>query len=174
MDTGLTTVWQPGVANTIHVPVAQGTERLPSKQRVAGSNPAWDATTATNWLNLSLKSRLQGRRFLCRNPYPIRCLTRSSGSTSHCLPTRQFPAREASNRRVDWMGVTGRIAQILGTDQDNFDLETLARHFEVRNWSEGKSARTVEWYTYHHVLGIYVVVLCCFTFYGSANSGPGD
>ena len=28
------------------VPVAQGTERLPSKQRVAGSNPAWDAKTA--------------------------------------------------------------------------------------------------------------------------------
>ena len=27
-----------------HVPVAQGIERLPSKQRVAGSNPAWDAT----------------------------------------------------------------------------------------------------------------------------------
>ena len=26
-----------------HVPVAQGIERLPSKQRVAGSNPAWDA-----------------------------------------------------------------------------------------------------------------------------------
>ena len=26
------------------VPVAQGTEQLPSKQRVAGSNPAWDAT----------------------------------------------------------------------------------------------------------------------------------
>ena len=25
------------------VPVAQGIERLPSKQRVAGSNPAWDA-----------------------------------------------------------------------------------------------------------------------------------
>ena len=28
----------------VHVPVAQGIERLPSKQRVAGSNPAWDAT----------------------------------------------------------------------------------------------------------------------------------
>ena len=28
------------------VPVAQGTERLPSKQRVAGSNPAWDAKCA--------------------------------------------------------------------------------------------------------------------------------
>ena len=27
----------------ISVPVAQGIERLPSKQRVAGSNPAWDA-----------------------------------------------------------------------------------------------------------------------------------
>ena len=26
-----------------YVPVAQGIERLPSKQRVAGSNPAWDA-----------------------------------------------------------------------------------------------------------------------------------
>ena len=26
------------------VPVAQRIERLPSKQRVAGSNPAWDAT----------------------------------------------------------------------------------------------------------------------------------
>ena len=28
---------------TQFVPVAQGIERLPSKQRVAGSNPAWDA-----------------------------------------------------------------------------------------------------------------------------------
>ena len=27
------------------VPVAQGTEQLPSKQRVAGSNPAWDANS---------------------------------------------------------------------------------------------------------------------------------
>ena len=29
----------PGLA--IHVPVAQGIERLPSKQRVVGSNPTW-------------------------------------------------------------------------------------------------------------------------------------
>ena len=28
---------------TAYVPVAQRIERLPSKQRVAGSNPAWDA-----------------------------------------------------------------------------------------------------------------------------------
>ena len=36
------------VSDIIHtcVPVAQGIERLPSKQRVAGSNPAWDATTS--------------------------------------------------------------------------------------------------------------------------------
>ena len=27
-----------------YVPVAQGIERLPSKQRVAGSNPAWGTT----------------------------------------------------------------------------------------------------------------------------------
>ncbi len=31
-----------------HVPVAQGIERLPSKQRVAGSNPAWDARLLTS------------------------------------------------------------------------------------------------------------------------------
>ena len=31
-------------------------------------------------------------------------------------------------------------------DQDKFDLKTLTRHFEVHNRSEGKSARTVEWY----------------------------
>ena len=29
-----------------HVPVAQGTERLPSKQRVVGSNPTWDTISS--------------------------------------------------------------------------------------------------------------------------------
>ena len=42
--------------------------------------------------------------------------------------------------------VTGRIARIQGMDQDKVDLNTLTRHFEVHNRSEGKSARTVEWY----------------------------
>ena len=42
--------------------------------------------------------------------------------------------------------VTGRIARMRGMDQDKFDLKTLTRHFEVHNRSEGKSARTVEWY----------------------------
>ena len=42
--------------------------------------------------------------------------------------------------------VTGRIARMRGMDQDMFDLKTLTRHFEVHNRSEGKSARTVEWY----------------------------
>ena len=31
---------------TLCVPVAQWTERLPSKQLAAGSNPAWDATSS--------------------------------------------------------------------------------------------------------------------------------
>ena len=39
----------------IRVPVAQRIERLPSKQRVAGSNPAWDATTAMTYLVSLLK-----------------------------------------------------------------------------------------------------------------------
>ena len=36
-----------------YVPVAQGIERLPSKQRVAGSNPAWDAKPCPSgiWLH---------------------------------------------------------------------------------------------------------------------------
>ncbi len=32
----------------LSVPVAQGIEQLPSKQRVAGSNPAWDAISLEN------------------------------------------------------------------------------------------------------------------------------
>ena len=77
METVFATMRQPTAANTFHVPVAQGIERLPSKQRVAGSNPAWDATTATNWLNLSLKSRLTRAAFSLPKPlsdtlpYPV-------------------------------------------------------------------------------------------------------
>ena len=40
----------------LDVPVAQGTERLPSKQRVAGSNPAWDATSLFLLLDLVLRA----------------------------------------------------------------------------------------------------------------------
>ena len=42
--------------------------------------------------------------------------------------------------------VARRTARIRGMDQDKLDLKTLTRHFEVHNRSEGKSARTVEWY----------------------------
>ena len=42
--------------------------------------------------------------------------------------------------------VTRRTARIRGVDQDKLDLKMLTQHFEVHNRSEGKSARTVEWY----------------------------
>ena len=42
--------------------------------------------------------------------------------------------------------VTGRTARIRGVDQDKLDLKMLTQHFGVHNRSEGKSARTVEWY----------------------------
>ena len=47
----------------VHVPVAQGIERLPSKQRVAGSNPAWGATSAHPakvWVSPALSCEPQG------------------------------------------------------------------------------------------------------------------
>lgn len=41
--TGAPFSFYPNGVLTRRVPVAQRTERLPSKQMVAGSNPAWDA-----------------------------------------------------------------------------------------------------------------------------------
>jgi transcriptional regulator with XRE-family HTH domain len=55
------------------VPVAQGIERLPSKQRVAGSNPAWDATCSTAIRCLSGSGSLKrGSQRLAKQLFPTR------------------------------------------------------------------------------------------------------
>ena len=72
------------------VPVAQGTERLPSKQRVAGSNPAWDAISAVKTLRDAETSPVRAAFSL---PPLIKTLPffPASGLRLHYLPHGQFP-----------------------------------------------------------------------------------
>ena len=55
------------------VPVAQGTEQLPSKQRAAGSNPAWDANSNLNSIYLAYATN---KTFLQKPALPLTPLQR--------------------------------------------------------------------------------------------------
>ena len=86
------------------VPVAQGTEQLPSKQRVAGSNPAWDATTSKLIIldasHLSICHNSNGRTLFQNLSFDIG----SAGSSKMKVIIRNPVRREiqiTGQRRVD-------------------------------------------------------------------------